>query len=105
MVFGCNGKPPHIGVNVNRLLQTSRGLVWIIFLVAVGSVHIVSGSIVLVPLGLLMSGNLAECLASLVPLFRHFVEICCPAQHLLRLILFAGTSADMKHREVRRQKC
>ena len=100
MVFGCNGKSPHVGVNVDRLLKTGRRLVRVIFLVAVSSVHIVGGGVVLVPLGLLVSRDLAEGLASLVPLFSHFVEICCSAQHLLRLILFAGTSEDMKHREV-----
>ena len=99
MVFGCNGKPAHVGVNVDCLLQTSRRLVWVIFLVAVSGVHIVGGCIVLVPLGLLVGGNLAEGLPSLSPLFGHFVEIRGSGQHLLPLILFAGTAEDMKHGE------
>ena len=99
-MFGCDGKPAHVSVNVDCLLETSGRLVGIIFLVAVSSINIVGCSIMLVPLRLLVSGNLAERLTRLVPLFGHFIEICGPGQHFLPLVLFAGTSEDMKHRVV-----
>ena len=97
MVFGSDGEPAHVGVDVDGALEAVGRLLGVVLLVAVGGVHVVGGRVVLVAAVDVHIRDSTEGLASLVPVLGHLEEVGSAAQHLDPVILFTGPSAEKEH--------
>merc|ERR1719319_1385753 len=95
-MFGSYGKPSHLCVNINSLLQRCCSLFGVCFPVAVGGVNECSGGFVLAPSLYIVLGYCVKGVTGLTPLLGHLEEVGSLSVQLQSLVYTTPTSKQAR---------